>query len=145
MVWLPGQVQVTRQELVAAVPLLEIVTVAVKPAPQSLSTWRLAETPPPPVGGGEDGGRLGLVVGLVVRELVGDGLAGRVGVTKIEGGPLLGALPTLSNRLDLMEVRKLSFVVLPVVQSSLRIPPVSPEFGFRSQNAQCNESVPVPM
>lgn len=43
--WLPGQVQATFQPVVAAVPVLVTVTVAVKPASHWLSTCRAAVQP----------------------------------------------------------------------------------------------------
>ncbi|MFD1047964.1 hypothetical protein ACFQ1S_21715, partial [Kibdelosporangium lantanae] len=46
--WLPAHVQVTFHDLVAAVPVLVTVTLAVKPLPQSLPTVYVAEQPPPP-------------------------------------------------------------------------------------------------
>src|SRR6476660_9617542 len=49
--WLPDQVHVTFQPLVAVVPVLVTVTLAVKPLPQSLPIWYVAaqlEPPPPP-------------------------------------------------------------------------------------------------
>src|ERR1035437_7432143 len=53
MAWLPPHVQVAFQVLVATVPGLLTVTVAVKPLPHWLSTCRLAEqraAPPEPLG-----------------------------------------------------------------------------------------------
>src|SRR5579859_7902783 len=46
--WLPGQLQVTFQELVGVVPVFATVTLAVKPLPQSLATWYVAVQPEPP-------------------------------------------------------------------------------------------------
>src|SRR5579884_534749 len=46
--WLPDQVQVTFQDLVAELPVLVTVTLAVKPLPQSLPTWYVAVQPEPP-------------------------------------------------------------------------------------------------
>src|SRR5690349_20636635 len=43
--WLPAQVQVTFHDLMAVVPVLLTVTVAVKPLPQSASRWYVAVQP----------------------------------------------------------------------------------------------------
>src|ERR1035437_2226187 len=73
MAWLPPHVQVAFQVLVATVPGLLTVTVAVKPLPHWLSTCRLAEqrAAPPPVAVGP---------GVPVRVAVGPGVPVRVGV-----------------------------------------------------------------
>src|SRR5256885_3971553 len=57
--WLPAQSQATCHVLVAALPVLATVTVAVNPVPQSLSTWYVALHPAPCGGGDVGGGEVG--------------------------------------------------------------------------------------
>src|ERR1035437_10308762 len=83
MAWLPPQVQVTFHVLVATVPALLTVTLALKPLPQLLLMAYVAEhlavPEPVPTGVGE-AVRTAVGVGLAVRTAVGVGLAVRTAV-----------------------------------------------------------------
>src|SRR5512146_3105977 len=81
MDWLPGQVQVTRQPLMAALPAVTV-TVAWKPLPQLLSTWKLAvQLFVPPVGVAVGG----------TMVLLGTTVGVGVGGTTVGVGPMPGA------------------------------------------------------
>src|SRR5436190_11719408 len=84
------------------------------------------------------------VGGTGVLVLVGVFVGGAV-LVGVSDGPIVGVgpLPTGSSA-NLMGVSLLSFTVLTVSQSSFRMPPVSPEFGFHDQNVQPLALEPVP-
>src|ERR1035437_7682061 len=74
MAWLPPQVHATLQVLVATVPLLVTVIVAVKPLAHWLSIWKAAEqVAGPPLAGGVGvavmtGGWVAVLIGVAVGE-----------------------------------------------------------------------------
>jgi hypothetical protein len=78
MAWLPPQVHATLQVLVATVPLLVTVIVAVKPLAHWLSIWKAAEqVAVPPLAGGVG---VAVMTGVGVAVLTGVGVAVMTGV-----------------------------------------------------------------
>jgi hypothetical protein len=77
MAWLPPQVHVTFQVLVATVPLLVTVIVAVRPLPHWLSTWKAAVQVAVPDAGGVG---VAVLTGVGLAAMTGVGLAVLTGV-----------------------------------------------------------------